>query len=109
MVRVTVHADTDEALALELLVGAATAAAERALRAFLVDLRGTRDVAPEFADYELAHRLIGKSGLPAGSRIALLVDVGDRTREFFVLAATNAGHLVRVLTDAASAVAWLQR
>ena len=109
MVRATVRADTDETLALELLAGAATAAEERALRLFLVDLRGTRDVAPEFADYELAYRLLGDSGLPAGSRIALLVDAGDRTREFFALAATNAGYLVTVVTDAASAVAWLQR
>lgn len=109
LVVLRVHVDTDAELAVELTRTAVDHAGDAEVRGYLVDMRGTRNVASEISDYELAYAGFEALGLPRYARVALLVDDGDRSRDLFETLASNAGYGLRVFREEAAARQWLQR
>lgn len=105
----SVHSDTDADMALELTRAAVADAGAADVRGFLVDLRGTRNVASALSDYELANSGFKGLGVQRHQRVALLVDVADRSRDFFETLASNAGYILRVFADEEAARQWLLR
>ena len=109
LVVLRVHVDTDADLAVELTRAAARHTGDAGVRCCLVDMRGTRNVASDLSDYDLAYAGFEGLGLPRYLRIALLVDEGDRSRDFFETLASNAGYSLRVFRQDDAARQWLLR
>lgn len=109
IVEVRVLADTTEALATAITMSATALAKGKMIRGYLLDMRGTRDVAPIFADYDLAYNGLVSAGFDTRHWIAMLLDDSDDSRSFFETLAGNAGIRLGVFRIEAEARAWLQR
>ncbi len=109
IIEVRVQADTTEALAAQIATRATALARGRPIRGYLLDMRGTRDVAPVFADYDLAYNGLAAAGFDARHWLAMLLDEGDDSRSFFETLASNAGIRLGIFNAEDAARAWLQR
>lgn len=78
-----------------------------AIKRYLFDLRGAPNMESIFANYKFAYEEISDFGFPKDTRSALLTDPGDRSHDFMETVFMNAGYIVRLFTDEASAVSWL--
>ncbi|MCC5868958.1 MAG: hypothetical protein JJU27_10625 [Gammaproteobacteria bacterium] len=109
IVLVSVLCDTTEALAAAISTSAIALAQGKSIRGYLLDMRGTRDVAPVFADYDLAYNGLAAAGFDARHWLAMLLDENDDSRSFFETLASNAGIRLGIFRDEAQARAWLQK
>lgn len=83
-------------------------AEQRDIRAFLVDARGTPNVASSLQQYLLGYEDMIQFGLDRSSRIAVLVDAGDSSHDFIETVFLNAGYQCRLFLDKDSALKWLK-
>lgn len=109
IVLVRVLSDTTEALAAAITTGAVALAKGKPIRGYLLDMRGTRDVAPVFADYELAYNGLTAAGFDTRHWLAMLLDESDDSRSFFETLASNAGIRLGIFRAEEDARAWLER
>ncbi len=108
-----VHTCVDGPITRESALQFITEAAEKAdthhLNSFLFDVRGTLNAKGLFHDHDIVHNHLRGLGFNLASRVALLVSPGDKTHDFFELAAANAGHNWKVFGGEAAAIDWLRR
>ena len=109
IVIVRVLADTTEDLARAIATSATALANGNAIRGYLLDMRGTRDVASAFADYDLAYNELPAAGFDGRHWLAMLLDEADDSRNFFETLASNAGLRLRIFRVEEQACAWLQK
>ncbi len=109
IIEVRVRVDTTEALAAAITTRATALAKGSTIRGYLLDMRGTRDVAPVFADYDLAYNGLAAAGFDARHWLAMVLDEGDDSRSFFETLASNAGIRLRTFHAEDAARAWLAR
>ena len=109
IVLVRVLSDTTEALAAAISTSAIALAKGKSIRGYLLDMRGTRDVAPVFADYDLAYNGLAAAGFDSRHWLAMLLDENDDSRSFFETLASNAGIRLGVFRVEEEACAWLQK
>ncbi len=86
---------------------AITEAKQRNIRQFLVDVRGTTNVASSFQHYLFGYEDMEKLGLALNSKIAVLADESDRTHDFIETIFINAGHRCRLFRVEKVALEWL--
>jgi hypothetical protein len=77
------------------------------IKYYLFDLRGAHNVETSITNYQFAYREMGEFSFPKNSRSALLTDPDDRSHDFMETVFRNAGYMVKLFTDEASAIAWL--
>lgn len=90
--------------------------AERAIRdankhkvsRFLVDVRGTPNIASFVDQYFFGHREMAQFGLDKSSRIAILTGDDDHTHHFIETVLVNAGYRCRSFRSRDAAVDWLE-
>jgi hypothetical protein len=83
--------------------------AEHRIDRFLFDLRDSPNQQSVVDNYEFAHKEIALFGFPKHSRSAFLVRPDDRSHDFITTAFFNAGYVVRLFSDEAAAIAWLEK
>jgi hypothetical protein len=91
----------------EYLSEAVKTAKANSVKTYLIDVR---DVASGFSTlehYQIAHHEGRKLGFATGSQIALLVSVGDRSRDFVVTVVKNAGFDCKLFEEESAAKDWL--
>ena len=92
----------------ECLSEAVKIAKAHSLQGYLIDVRNIASGFSPAEHYEIAHHEGRKLGFVSGSRIALLVDVGDRSRDFAEIVVNNAGFNCMRFEEEAAAIAWLE-
>lgn len=86
---------------------AITEAKQRNIRQFLVDVRGTTNVASSFQQYLFGYKDMEELGLPRNSKIAVLTDENDRTHDFVETVFINAGYNCHLFREEKAAIEWL--
>lgn len=94
---------------IELLSEAVETAKTNNLRNFLIDVRGVTSGLHIVDQYRMAYDEGQKLGFARDSRVALLVDEGDRSRDFVEIAVQNAGYSCKVFEKEAEAIDWFDR
>jgi hypothetical protein len=82
-------------------------AKERQIHKYLVDVRGTPNIATSSEQYFFGHKEMDQLGLDRGSRIAVLVDAEDSSHDFVETVFVNAGFACRIFRDNDAALKWL--
>jgi len=82
-------------------------AKQRKIRKFLVDVRGTPNIASSFEHYSLAYEDMNKFGLDKDSRIAVLADANDKSHDFIETVFVNAGYHCHIFSEEDTALKWL--
>ena len=82
-------------------------AKQRKIRKFLVDVRGTRNIANSSEQYLLGYEDMKQFDLDKHSRIAVLVDENDNSHNFIETIMFNAGYLCSIFIDEDAALEWL--
>jgi hypothetical protein len=93
----------------ELLAEAVKTASASKLRNYLIDVRGITIGLNIVDQYRMAYDEGRKLGFTNDSRVAVLVDVGDRSRDFVEIAVQNAGYLCKVFHDESEVVDWFDQ
>lgn len=78
------------------------------LNRFLFDVREARNVARTLLNYQFVHKEMAALDLDKAARSAILVSPADKSHDFVETLARNAGYNVRLFTDAAAAIGWLE-
>ena len=94
-------------MAKQLAENAINNAGQRGINRFLVDVRGTPNIASTGEQYRLGHNDMEQFGLKKDSKIAILVDVNDTSHSFIETVFLNAGYRCRIFYDEEAAVIWL--
>ena len=92
-----------------LLSKAVETASANNLRNYLIDVRGIENGLNIVDQYKIAYDEGQKLGFASDSRVALLVDEGDRSRDFVEVAVRNAGYLCEVFNNESDAVEWFDQ
>jgi hypothetical protein len=74
----------------------------------LIDVRGQPNLMSVISTYDLAYKEMDSLGINRATKVASLVNAGDTTRDFAHDAIRNAGFNLRIFTDEAAAIAWLE-
>ncbi|MFC1812895.1 hypothetical protein ACFL03_09395 [Thermodesulfobacteriota bacterium] len=82
-------------------------AKQRKISKFLVDVRGTLNIASSLEQYLFGYEDMNQFGLDRGSRIAVLADANDKSHNFIETIFVNAGYHCRIFTDEDAASKWL--
>ena len=82
-------------------------AAEHNINRFLFDVTQSKNIQSVTDNYYFAYKDIEDFDFPRASRSAFLVRPGDKSHDFITTAFLNAGYLVKLFTDEATALAWL--
>jgi len=83
--------------------------ADNQINRFLFDLRASANRQSVVDNYEFAHKEVAQFGFPKHSRSAFLVRPDDRSHDFITTAFFNAGYVIQLFVDEASAIAWLEQ
>lgn len=108
-VRVRVTAAITIELARQFSKDAASHGVKHNLKAFLFDVREARNVASTLLNYQYAHKEMADMKLDKTARSAILVSSKDKSHDFIETLSRNAGYNVRLFTDEAAAIAWLEK
>ncbi len=79
------------------------------ISSYLFDLRRAPNIQSVLPNYEFAYKELKGFGFPRGSRSALLTAPRDRSHDFLETVFKNAGYNVRLFTNEASAIEWLEQ
>jgi hypothetical protein len=79
------------------------------IKRFLFDVRGARNIASMADNYAFAYNDLSQLGVDKGARSAILIDRDDSSHDFVETTLRNAGVNVRLFTDEAAAIQWLER
>jgi hypothetical protein len=82
---------------------------EKNVNRYLFDLRDSPNVQTVAHNYDFAYREMASFGFSRRSCSALLVRPNDRSHDFIETAFRNAGYVVRLFSDEASAIAWIEK
>lgn len=74
---------------------------------YLVDVRGTQNIAAIFEQFLFAYKDMDRFALEKSSRIAILADIGDNSHGLVETVFQNAGYNCRIFSDEDSALKWL--
>ena len=83
-------------------------AEENNINRFLFDVRGSSNIQSVTKNYYFAYEDIQSFGFPKASRSAFLVDKDDKSHDFISVAFQNAGYIVEIFYNEASAINWLE-
>ena len=83
-------------------------AKQHGIAKFLVDVRGTSNVAATFEQFLFGYKDMNQFALDRSSMIAVLVDAGDKSHDFIETVMLNAGYNCRLFPDEDSALKWLE-
>jgi len=78
------------------------------IKRFLVDVRGTSNVASSVEQYLFGYKAMNQFGLERGSKIAILAGENDNSHNFIETVLVNAGYRCRIFQDEETAVQWLK-
>jgi hypothetical protein len=92
----------------EFAANAIEEARRHGLRKFLVDVRGTSNVAATLEQFTLGHKDMDEFALDRSSRIAILADAADRSHDFIETVFLNAGFDCRLFSTEDAALKWLE-
>jgi hypothetical protein len=106
-VRVKVTAAITTELARQFSIDASSYGAKNDLKRYLFDVREARNVASTLLNYQYAHKEMADMKLDKTARSAILVSPADKSHDFIETLSRNAGYNVRLFTDEAAAIAWL--
>ena len=82
-------------------------AKQRKINKFLVDVRGTPNIANSIEHYLLGYEDMNRFGLNRKTKIAILADTNDLSHNFIETVIINAGYRCRVFPDEDAALEWL--
>jgi hypothetical protein len=74
----------------------------------LIDVRGMPNLMPVSVNYDLAYENMEAMQIDRSTKIASLQSPGDTSHEFVCNAIRNSGFNLRIFTDEAGAIAWLE-
>jgi hypothetical protein len=74
----------------------------------LIDVRDMRNTMPVTVNYDLAYENMEAMQIDRSTKIASLQSPGDTSHEFVCNAIRNSGFNLRIFTDEAEAIAWLE-
>ena len=83
------------------------AAKQHGIKGFLVDVRGTQNIAAIFEQFLFAYKDMNHLALEKSSRIAILADPGDRSHDLIKTVLRNAGYDCQLFSGEDSALKWL--
>ena len=78
------------------------------IKKFLIDVRGTRNVAGHLENYLFAYENVNRFGLDRNSRIGVIVSPGDKSHDFVETVLMNAGYNCCLFLEEYSAIEWLE-
>ena len=78
------------------------------IKRFLVDVRGTPNIASSTEHYYFVHENMNHFGLEKDSRIAVLADPDDKSHDFIETVFVNAGYRCCIFPDEGAALKWLE-
>ena len=81
-------------------------ARQHKINSFLVDVRGIENVASTLEQYMFGYEDVKKFGLNKNSKIAILVDEGDKSHDFIETVFMNAGYHCCLFRDEDAAIKW---
>ena len=106
-VNIIVHDDVNGETQRELAQNAIELAKEKGVNKFLVDVRGVKNTAATFEQYQLGYKDMAKFLLDRGSKIAICVDTHDHSHDFIETVFKNAGYHCHIFRDQPEALDWL--
>lgn len=75
---------------------------------FLIDVRGTPNIASVAEQYRFGYEDMNRFGLERDSRIAILADTDDTSHNFIETVFVNAGYICRIFADEDAALKWFE-
>lgn len=106
-IRVKVFENINGALEKDFAEKAIKEAKIRSINRFLVDVRGTKNIATTVDQYLFGHEDLRSFALDSFSSIVILVDEGDESHNFIETVLKNAGFMTYLTTDEGEALKWL--
>jgi hypothetical protein len=97
-----------EEITQRMTVDVASIDAKTGVRNRLIDVRGIPNVMPVAESYDLAYKNMEAMKIDRATKVASLQSPGDTSHEFICNAIRNSGFNLRVFTDEAAAVEWLE-
>ena len=97
-----------EEITQRMTVDVASVTAETGVLHRLIDVRGVPNIMPVAESYDLAYENMEAMQIDRSTKIASLQSPGDSTHEFVCNAIRNSGFNLRIFTDEADALAWLE-
>ncbi len=82
-------------------------AKQHGIKKFLVDVRGTINIAAIFEQFLFGYKDMDQLALERFSSIAILADPNDKSHDLIVTVFQNAGYNCRLFSDEDSALKWL--
>jgi hypothetical protein len=74
----------------------------------LIDIRGMKNMMSITVNYDLAYQNMEAMQIERSTKVASLQSLGDTSHEFVCNAIRNSGFNLRIFTDEAKAIAWLE-
>ena len=97
-----------EEITQQMTVDVASITAETGVLNRLIDVRGIPNIMPVAESYDLAYKNMEAMNIDRATKVASLQSPGDTTHEFVCNAIRNSGFNLRIFTDEADALAWLE-
>ena len=101
------HQPITATLAQDFLHDADTLGRARHVELFLLDVRCMPNVDTVLRNYKLAHEDMARLHFSRSASLAILASEGDHSHDFVETAVRNAGYDVRLFSDEATAIDWL--
>ncbi len=76
------------------------------IKNFLVDVRGTKNVASSTEHYMFGYKELNQFGLDRSSRIAIIADEDDTSHHFIETVLVNDRYHCKIFTDEEAALKW---
>ncbi len=80
---------------------------ELELEKLLIDVRGVKNIASTWNNYNLVYRELKEMGFNRGWKIAILVSPEDSSHDFIETLAKNAGYHCKLFREENRAIEWL--
>lgn len=97
-----------EELTVRMTVEIAQLAEQTGIKNRLIDVRGVPNLMPVAVNYDLAYQNMEAMQIERSTKVASLQTAGDTSHEFVCNAIRNSGFNLRIFTDEAEAIAWLE-
>ena len=108
-VRIRVYETITGEMEIEFAGKAIKEARKLKINKFLVDVRGTTNVANTFEQYGFGYVEMALLGLEKTSRIAIIADEGDTSHNFIETVLRNAGYDCLIFSDKQTALNWFEK
>jgi hypothetical protein len=102
------HVPITEELTIRMTAEVAKIAKATGVKDRLIDVRGVQNMMPISVNYDLAYTNMEAMQIERSTKVASLQSPGDTSHEFVCNAIRNSGFNLRIFTDEAKAISWLE-